>query len=576
MNTKLSIIDSIYDIEDSMCESSLDTISSMIEASDKAYSIIKECSSYGDEVYDMFAIFQEADDNMDPDQHGKKIADMNDKEKAAYREKHAFKEDSAFMTFLNFIPNLFGLIVRSIKKLFTKKPDQNAVQKAINTIQNWSEEHKEAASEIINGLYEKVLGGKPNGATWPILGIGVPVGLLTGIAGTLLVGGTAALTACKERIQGFFNTIFKRSGNVKKIKYGLKLEWNEDKSAVHWKSDVNIEALGKFVKDLTDASTSLGAIYIELGKSSPDKTTIVNALNAFNKKFKEIQSDEYKKKLVNDESATIKNSSKEISDTLTGIVNSLTNEDTGLVGAITSNMKNISNVDKEKIKQVMGNESINLPDIQEFCAFAVSVSNMCGAMSDHINAMMKTLGEGNFVDKFIAKLREKSKDDGFVTKIIDKLGGKTMALKTEKEEFKSNENSEEEAAAATDSTLEYDGKKYKKVGDFDPKNPPDDDQDMCWKDDTTNKVNDVQQYSVLTKGMGNTLEDISNEGWFPVEEITSASENDKQEVPENVDDTGVGDEAQQKPKGETGTESFVDNTDDDVINEQVSSRWYSL
>jgi hypothetical protein len=149
MNTKLSIIDSIYDIEDSMCESSLDTISSMIEASDKAYSIIKECSSYGDEVYDMFAIFQEADDNMDPDQHGKKIADMNDKEKAAYREKHAFKEDSAFMTFLKFIPNLFGLIVRSIKKLFTKEPDQNAVQKAINTVQSWAENHQELAKEAL-------------------------------------------------------------------------------------------------------------------------------------------------------------------------------------------------------------------------------------------------------------------------------------------------------------------------------------------------------------------------------------------------------------------------------------------
>ena len=575
MNTKLSIIDSIYDIEDSMCESSLDTISSMIEASDKAYSIIKECSSYGDEVYDMFAIFQEADDNMDPDQHGKKIADMNDKEKAAYREKHAFKEDSAFMTFLKFIPNLFGLIVRSIKKLFTKKPDQNAVQKAINTIQNWSEEHKEAASEIINGLYETVLGGKPNGATWPILGIGVPVGLLTGIAGTLLVGGTAALTACKERIQGFFNTIFKRSGNVKKIKYGLKLEWNEDKSAVHWKSDVNIEALRTFVEDLSKASKSLGAIYVELGNSSPDKTKIVNALNAFNNKFKEIQSDEYKKKLVNDESATIKNSSKEISDTLTGIVKNLSDEETGVIGAITSNVKNISDFDKEKIKNVMGDESINLPDIQEFCAFAVSVSNMCGAMSNHINAMMKTLGEGNFVDKFIAKLREKSKDDGFVTKIIDKLGGKNMALRTGKEEFKSDNS--EEATVKTDSTLEFDGKKYKKVGDFDPKNPPKDDQFMCLKDDTTNTVNDVTTYSNLINGRDMTLKKISEEGWFPVEEITPASENDEQKVSENADDTGVGDKAQQKSENETGTESFVDNTDDvDVINEQVSSRWYSL
>ena len=584
MNTKLSILDSIYDIEQTECASGLDTIGSMIEATDKAYSIIRECKTYGDDVYDMFSIFQEADENMDPDQHGKKISDMNKDEKRAYREKHAFKEDTPFMTFLKFLPNLVMLIVRSIGNLFRKKPNESGLKKAMNYIQNWSDEHQEEASSILSELYESITGKNP-GSTIKILGIAVPITLIAGI----FTGGFLTAKGVHVKVTNFFKKIFKKNDNDNvDFKFGLKLKIGKDKK-VYWESDINLGGVDKYLKIVDEAYKILNKRLtpaINKDNMSPDE--LKSIIEEYNKKINELNSDEIKKGMFNEKPEEVKQSSEDFIASLKKIIETdmgvqmSSGEDgnpnlnpNGLV----ANLKNLSSNEAGSLKKAIESKEQKLAEDQ-FKDIQVGnllentkkdlidpVEALCDAlraMIDHINEAIQPFSDGNFFEKILAKLRGEKGNEGIIGKLTAFIGGKRLQA-AEHNEKHPNETTKEISE------------------EEEPKN--------------TYKTDDGSQYEEVPLPENATIDSLSKDGL-----VFLCKDNNEVTEPGNMDEADTSDytkdgivdisammdanhyvlckkvEATEPPEENIEEESFVDSIDEDssVYAEQVTNKWYSL
>lgn len=584
MNTKLSILDSIYDIEQTECTSGLDTVGSMIEATDKAYSIIRECKTYGDDVYDMFSIFQEADENMDPDQHGKKISDMNKDEKRAYREKHAFKEDTPFMTFLKFLPNLVMLIVRSIGNLFKKKPDRNGLQKAVDYIQKWSDDHKEEAGKILSELYESVT-GKSAGSNIQILGIGVPVALITGI----FLGGFKTVAKCRDAVINFFKRIFKGKKDASNIKFGLKL--NIDKGKTYWTSDINFTGLETYINTLRKITTPLDNITKKLNESNPNPNEVSKAVEEYNSIMKELDSENLKNGIFteNNKMEEITMSSEDLMKKLedlrtafgvdsegNGIKGGLyqtlldhTKEGTGSLGSAVKNNKETLSADNFKNIKV---EDI-IQSTKDMTGTINAITLVLSSMIDHINDATSAFKDGNFFEKILAKLRgdENSDHTSIISKLAGWIGGKRMALAEGNEKYESQSESIED----TTKTYTVDGTTYEECNipnDIDLKQKGEDVLNQLKERgisfiDKENKIKDYAELEVAAS----TYNETTGDGDFNIEkfltdnELTPVKKAEQKEPPEEPEET-----IQQN--------SFVDSIDEDssVYAEQVTNKWYSL
>lgn len=242
-NAKQQILDEILNIDNIKDESSFDTTISMMNAMSKASSILVEYD-YDYSICEMFSIFQEADEEK-PD-----FSKMSDEEKKAYKEKHPFEMGSVGKNILWFIPNLIGLIIRSIKKCFEKPaPEPSMAEKLGDAIKNAPNNVKEFFKGVAQNISDKLAGG--DGGEMPgltIFGVSIPGAAIT----ALLSFGAGYVTKARDDIKAFVADLVSKTKQNITHKYRFKADFDENNGKLTITTSVNFDGLNKACDKIID------------------------------------------------------------------------------------------------------------------------------------------------------------------------------------------------------------------------------------------------------------------------------------------------------------------------------------
>ena len=263
---RTDVMDAISNIDAVVAESDLSVLSSMIDSFDKASVILENYN--GDDV-DMFNIFQEADEG----------------------KENPFKEDTWWKTILYFIPNLVGLIISKIKKLFGKE-EQTKTQQVINSIKNAPQEAKNFVSSIMESAAKFIAdktGMEEDTAekVVTIAGYSVPIGL----GGALINKATEAASHGANLVQRFFKSLGKAPSNPGDAKYVFH-KYTKGAKKDTWSSSIDLEVLLKNVKEYSDVVGMYQQVYdlISDGKEDMD---LARQMAKTNDRFLEITKTNY-------------------------------------------------------------------------------------------------------------------------------------------------------------------------------------------------------------------------------------------------------------------------------------------
>lgn len=241
---RTDVMDAISNIDDVVTESDLSVISSMIESFDKASVILENYN--GDDV-EMFNIFQEA----------------------AEEKKNPLKEDTWWKTILYFIPNLVGLIISKIKKLFGKE-EQTKTQQVINAVKNAPQEAKDFVSNIMESAAKFIADktGMEEGTAEKVVviaGISVPIG----VAGALINKATEAMGHGANFVEKFITATGKAPSNPGDAKYAFH-KYTKGKKKDTWTSSIDLEILLKNVEEYSDIVSRYEEVYKLIGSGKED------------------------------------------------------------------------------------------------------------------------------------------------------------------------------------------------------------------------------------------------------------------------------------------------------------------
>ena len=311
MSDKNRVLDAIYDISRTSDESTADTLYSLFDSSCKATSIMTEYQ-HDKSVLEMFAIFQEAEDgNENSDENNNNSTSKNDKkeekpdfskmsdaEKKAYKEKHPFEEGSVLKTILWFIPNLIGLIVRSIKKCFEKDPPEQTVsEKIVEKIKESPQNIKDFFKNIFKWITEKfkdVQGGEnikksleddknSTEVVGEVLGFKITKGAII----TLFSSAITAFIFSRDCVHNFIKRKLKKDPTQLNYKYTFEYFVEGDKNGI--KTNVEFDGLEELGKSLLMYFNKFQDLIATLKGATIDQNTMDEKLKRVNDAFAHIE-----------------------------------------------------------------------------------------------------------------------------------------------------------------------------------------------------------------------------------------------------------------------------------------------